>query len=140
LIRHKKILLIDEEVIIRCSYGGVGDRLWVRETFFDNSFKPKDKENVLYRSDGEFQEQIPEEYIGAKWTPSIFMPRWASRIDREITGLGAERLQEITKMDARAEGSHFAPNYLESFQELWDSLNGKKYPWKGNWWVWKISW
>ena len=130
---------------IKCPYGQVGDRLWVRETWFDNSFYPDDRDNVLYRADGEFQEQIPEEYEGAKWAPSIHMFRWASRITLEITEVRVERLQEITKEDIKAEGLGMPslPNshlpYFK-FKDLWDSLNAKRgYGWEVNPWVWVIS-
>ncbi len=83
---------------------------------------------------------------------SIFMPRWASRITLEITGVRVERLQEITAEDCIAEGipsrgmeANGKPNvastimYIHDYEQLWDSINGKKHPWKSNPWVWVIE-
>lgn len=95
----------------KCPAGQVGDRLWARETWgitFDpvgggNTFTSNNSGTVRYRADytlGGVIGPVPE-----KWKPSIFMPRWASRITLEVTGIRVERLQEITEADAKAEGA-----------------------------------
>lgn len=120
-----------EIMTIKCPYGQVGDWLRVKETF---STHP-----THYRADG-YELQDGE----GQWHPSIFMPRGASRITREITGIRAERLQDITPEDCILEG--ISPNYTVRiglpvlFAHLWDSLNAKRgYSWVSSPWVWVIS-
>lgn len=123
--------------IAYCRYGGAGDRLWVKETFqhVGNllAISPK---YCRYRADGEEQPVGP-------WKPSIFMPRWASRIMLEITGVRVERLQDISKSDCIAEGmtglEDVHAGWHQSYAQLWDSINAKKHPWNINPWVWVIS-
>ena len=92
---------------IACPYGQPGDRLWVKETFQLHTTGAGIR--VTYRAGGpdRFVEP-PEEWDGIPddnhWRPSLFMPRWASRITLEITGVRVERLQAITEADAKAEG------------------------------------
>jgi len=137
------------ELVIKCPYGGIGDLLWVRETwkpsetiFFKGNGKPA---LVYYKADGEAFTGQRQDF---KWKSSMFMPRWASRITREITGLRAERVQEITWRDCKREGavtekmpfSVFEEPWKDAFERLWDSLNAKRgYGWYFNPWVWPIS-
>ena len=146
-------------------HGQPGDVLWVRETFkhFGNSWKhpgnPKLKSNkvkalVKYKADGEVREcgewgtfeDAPEQKWWdtgkSHWSPSIFMPKWACRLRLEVTDVRVERLQDITTEQIIAEGlstkfrEHEACCHLEEkFIELWDSINGKTYPWESNPWV-----
>jgi len=48
--------------------------------------------------------QMDHDWRGAKWKPSIHMPKWASRITLNVVDVRAERVQDITEDDAIAEG------------------------------------
>lgn len=102
---------------IECPYGRPGDRLWVRETWADvtrafQSYDCEDIQNVAFRADGSvyvaggaYLEKLGDSGIFVKkWKPSIFLPRYASRITLEITSIRVERLQAISEADAMAEG------------------------------------
>ena len=132
-----------------CPYGQPGDRLWVKEEWgvapCNNSFPPSEiplssARHVDYKADEERYWSVHVD----KWRPSIFMPRWASRITLEIVDVWVERLQEITDEDIWNEGAIFNKG-IESyhaqskFKALWDFTNGKEYPWKNNPWVWCIK-
>lgn len=100
---------IDELSELPCPYGAVGDRLWVQEswaagccespteiTCAPSAMNPR--ETALYYAACNY----PQTQF--KWRPSIHMPRWASRITLEVIGVRVERLQEISEIDAIAEG------------------------------------
>lgn len=84
------------------------------------------------------------------WNPSIHMPRWASRITLQVTNVRVERLQDISELDARAEGApellsvdggyleHPMGCYRDGFQHLWTSINGPG-SWDTNPWVWVVE-
>lgn len=123
-----------------CPYGQPGDHLWVRETH-SVRIKPEDASDgvgrVWYAADG-------VEYLGGlKWTPSIHMFRWASRILLEIVSVRVERLHDISRGDAMAEGCPF-PNMAQGddprkwYADLWNSINGPG-SWDANPWVWVIE-
>lgn len=93
-------------------YGRPGDRLWVREAWQHSNYPygPYDPDcSVFYRADyfsdphgadGEKSEEGKYRF----WKPSIHMPRTASRIDLEVVSVRIERLNDISEMDAIAEG------------------------------------
>lgn len=130
-----------------CPYGRPGERLWVRETWSRAKLYPASHE-LFYRADGECNgRQLSLSYIEreGRWRPSIHMPRWASRIDLEITAVRVERLQEISVGDCCEEG---APIYDGDegqthavqtwYRELWEQINGPG-SWDLNPWVWVIE-
>lgn len=139
----------------KCPFGAIGDRLWVRETWLVDLVGslaqfPREEllDNLYYRADGSFCEQIPEcacaEVGKPKWKPSIHMPRWASRIELEITGVRVERVQSISSADCIAEGLEPTlrnePPAKQRFRELWDSINADRgVGWQVNPWVWVIE-
>lgn len=88
---------------IPCPYGTEGDMLWVREAWARD---PKDETRILYRADRTAAEwrQYAGEAHPIKWSPSILMPKTASRSLLRITGITVELLQDISDWDAIAEG------------------------------------
>lgn len=134
----------------RCPYGAPGDRLWVRETWApispDEERRPIRECRIEYRADtsaarpGGWDEDT-DDPEAARWRPSIHMPRWASRLTLEVTGVRVERVQDISEDDARAEGVYpYADNPRRFFQELWNSINGARgYGWNSNPWVWVVE-
>ena len=131
-------------------HGMRGDRLWVRETWAPcSTFDASEESGAIYREDNWRNGCEPN----AKWRPSIHMPRWASRITLEVTGVRVERLQDISEADARAEGlpvhvvehtfrkcyrddSGRAARRIKCFQDLWDSIASPEHSWAANPWVW----
>ena len=121
-------------------FPNTGDRLWVRETWGEHILDIGDTRQdrwFVYRAD---EKQKPSDnQIDMPWKPSISMPRWASRITLEVTTVRVEKLQEIKPEDAIREGyptdaekAYGRETYIDWFKELWNSINGKKYPWESN--------
>ena len=160
----------DEE--IRCPYGQPGDRLWVRESYrlptgqADGARLDKMGPKAIgelaveagysrpwcptkYEADA----HATAEYNAREWggwgryRSARFMPKWASLLTLEVTGIRVERVQEISATDAQAEGV-FAGDERTSgvtlrsrFRVLWDSINGKRKgcSWADNPWVWVVE-
>lgn len=105
-------------------YGQPGDRIWVRETFYafgrwETRYSPKKKRDEwhfvdltieagfkhLFEQPAQWKRSKRETVTPTWWKrPAIFMPRAASRITLEVTGVRVERLQDISEADAKAEG------------------------------------
>ena len=124
-----------------------GDRLWVRETWTAAMHEPTGPADCLYRAD---DNGGVEDLAEAKWTPSIHMPRWASRITLPLVSVRVERVQSISEGDAIAEGlrrsdygwtdgisGYDTVSAREAFRELWDSIYGT---WDANPWVAVYEW
>jgi hypothetical protein len=119
-----------------CPYAE-GQKLWVRETFayvgpgsgselpdhVEERSRPENHlpANCWYRATRE------DEPI--RWTPAIHMPRWASRITLEVTGVRIERLHAITEADAIDEGSLTLDNdwLREQFPAYFTELDAVPY-------------
>lgn len=135
--------------LVPCPYGAPGDLLWVRETFRSGRVDglPGD---AVYQADHPGLKSPPGSY-GRPWKPSIHMPRWASRLTLEITGVRVERLQDISEADARAEGMQACRDDWsrhgdfdetladrDLFEVLWEHINGPD-SWTVNPWVWIVE-
>jgi hypothetical protein len=132
----------------KCTLGRSGDGLWVKEAFrlfnsfvecacYDDCSCASKNGRPIYRANCNSED---------KWTPSIHMPRWASRITLEIVSVRAQRLLDITEEDAiaegcspetRAEGTLFRgsihpvkgthkvfPCAKAAYRDIWESING----------------
>jgi hypothetical protein len=146
--------LDDPNAVLACPYGVPGDRLWVRETW--SAIPVYEVDNGVYEA-GEPYHKVPKEkpsnahviYAAdtdaeGPFRPSIHMPRWASRILLEVDSVRVERLNDISELDAKAEGCF--PRETEdgwlscrtAFCELWEAINGPD-SWDANPWVWVVE-
>lgn len=139
-----------------CPYGQPGNYLWVKETWAHPVRGCEFQNGVSYRAD---HIDPSGDASPIKWRPSIFMPRWASRINLLIKNVRVERLQEISEADAIAEGTEVPsvlltgstyPNLsyeidgpstiVDYYHQLWDHINAKRgYSWASNPWVFVIE-
>lgn len=152
-----------------CPYGKPGDILYVKETWLPEIAHScsvdscdcsdvwvnylADGLNIYYR-DHEIPPHwtMPAASLKGKNVPSLFMPRWASRILLEITEVRVERLNDISQSDAIAEGAPPSHPTIDNvsrefgftdwsrswFGQTWESINGKD-SWNANPWVWVIT-
>lgn len=144
-----------------CPYGEVGDLLYVRETWRTESRRDDQKPSEIPTSalvsfDADYTCE-PNDGCRGKTRVSIHMPRWASRLTLEITGVRIERLNDISEADALAEGIMFVEptmdddaeyqfeeggdifsSAVEAYRYLWAKINGPD-SWDANPWVWAVS-
>ncbi|MBR8221252.1 hypothetical protein [Burkholderia ambifaria] len=171
----------DGEWGCKSPFGEPGDWMWVRESGVISKLRGNLEKPGLFRHDVPTTPTIGHYWVEetrapgasynvancsresalscycAKACPSIHMPRWASRITLEITGVRVERLNDCSEDDARAEGSEAigitfrddadgTPHLIESlggpyrdgFRILWERINGAG-AWNANPWVWVIQ-
>lgn len=140
-----------DDAFIECPYGKPGDILWVRETWAKDIYG----KTFSLKAHGH---RLPG---GSKWKPSIHMAKDLAQLWLQITDIRAERIEEISEADCKAEGilrgksvsgmqsNLYFKNYLtspaefitdpkESFKSLWVSINGFD-SWEDNPWVWVVS-
>lgn len=142
--------LTHTELLDLCPFGHVGDRLWVKETWNALYPQPNDipwyhhelgavkaREAIasgvtaqpLYRArknDPDYP-TADDMAVGFKWQSPRFMPRWASRLTLEVTGVSVERLHDITNAEAIDEGvttlpeawlAKFWPDYVRECDQI----------------------
>ena len=129
---------------VKCKYGGPGDRLWVRETWgVHRCIEQAYQRDRCQVGVGLLHYKADEGCHPVKrWRPCIHMPRWASRIALEVTGVRVERVQEISVEDALAEGMLASDPYklAGEYEALWNEINAKRgYGWDVNPWVWVVE-
>lgn len=142
-----------------CPYGKPGDRLWARETWqhvyrtYDGQCltSPPDKACVHFI---EYAATVVDGEHPPRWRSPIHMPRWASRITLEITGVRVERVQDIGEFDAFWEGVDYptppdglsknetlewlSRGIVDEYAKLWDRIHGAG-AWDRNDWVWVVE-
>ena len=153
-----------------CPYGKPGDVLWVRETFAGFIQTSYEYDEWREAETDELRDQYPMtiEYratsksVPEKWRPSLFMPRWASRLTLEITGVRVERLNDISEYDSVEEGINYhcqtcgythrdaklyldhdlcgkpMPKAQDEYRGVWQAINGPG-SWDENPWVWVLD-
>ena len=158
--KHTEQLSIAERTCPIC----LGDVLYIRETWTEECGK------YYYRADYDSDYLDPCETLSGgypascrnhpgcdgcmatstriHWHPSIHMPKEAARIWLKVTDVRVERLQEITEVQAQAEGCNSglltgACTARGQFEDLWNSTVKKsdldRYGWDANPWVWVIE-
>ena len=140
-----------------CHYGTIGDQLWVKETWRTweslDHVKPSNLENgviIDYAAGGNSVGAFLVCDVSKKWRSSLFMQKRFSRIQLEITDIRIERLNDISKDDAVAEGikqhklmliklfEHKNMSDINAYMNLWESINGIG-SWAKNPFVWCVS-
>lgn len=173
-----RVIIRPEEAIVDRIYPRVqrGNRLWVRETWKHADWTEDGYPYICHAADNstrlyenypvEWADRLAERWAELSapanytidgmaadrtWRPSIFMPRWACRLELAVTGIRVERVQDINNADAIAEGCPGGPDVegyseanpadpYEEYAILWDKLNAPRgFGWNENPWVWVIE-
>ena len=143
-----------------CPYGKPGDRLWVREAW-------RTRQDYDDLPPGKMPHDTPIQYEADRYRSAagfepgrlrqgLFMPRWASRMELEITNVRQQQLQDISEQDAAAEGVQVVrygvkeDDYLadeededllgavDLYRAVWESLHGVG-SWDQNPWIWVVT-
>lgn len=139
-----------------CPYGKPGENLWIKESWCHWDADRREPAACWYRTD-----TLPSDFP-LRWKGPRYMPRWASRLTLEITGIRVERVQAIDKLDALAEGIEgervirgtmntsdgkvrtgewIDGTARDGFRNAWDAINGRRpgCAWRDNAWVWVVE-
>ncbi len=111
----------------KCPYGQVGDTLWCKETWMTDKkydlLKPSEIPDVgrivplwYWASGNHYADKVSQ---GAgRIRPSIFMPRWASRITLTSTSIKAQRPIDLTEEEAILEGVKDKSDFIEGIKRI----------------------
>lgn len=144
------------DLLDKCPYGKAGDYIYMREPLY-HGFGGV----AYYRDDLTMvRHALTGEPITWRWKKdvltSIFMPKEAARSVYQYASISVERVQDISRDDAKAEGvsgvwknppeneEHYARvmlnPYVANYSVLWDKINAERgYPWESNPWVWVLN-
>lgn len=160
IFQRRKSGTIDQftysEFMDTCPYGKAGDYCYMREPlmrgFGDVAYYADDNRMVRHVLTGE--------PITWRWKrdllTSIFMPREAARLIYRYVEIRVEKVQDISRNDAKAEGAkgvwknppenkdHYTKvllnPYVANYSIIWDKINAERgYPWNSNPWVWVLK-
>ncbi len=149
-----------------CPFGKPGDRLWLKEEWAMDQVHhlryPRHGNELFTRWFAADESRAGPTNCNdqrGEWRSSVYMPRWAARINVEVTDVRVERVQDISDDDAELEGidmhdcmsagemrqyykcGEFTAEYPSLvFEQLWDSINKKRgFGWDVNPFVWCVS-
>lgn len=143
----------------------VGDKIFVKETWFGNNPTMGDYERIrkdagdnfdydkfikIWNERTTYRSDHPDAPV--KWNSSIHMLQWASRLTLEITGVEVKRVQDVTEYEAKALGevvswldkngkdvNHFMlPTQKQGFFRNFRAIYGDEF-FESNPWVWLYS-
>ncbi len=135
----------------------VGDHLYLKEPYRFQIY-PYQVPALQYKDDNKTflspeHAAYMKKRVKDKWISPISLPKFAARTWFEVTRVWVERVQDISELDALAEGvdgervvhgklNGVEGDYVEGscrdgFKALWDSINKKNgFGWDVNPWVW----
>lgn len=127
-----------------------GEILYMKEPYFLVLKDDGQLSGILYKFDDIPQDEMGEELRnGWPWNNKMFMPAKYARYFITITNVRAERLQDITRSEIRAEGLecperlrsddleyNYKQWYPDEWIKLWNYINKPPYSWEYNPWVW----
>lgn len=155
-------LLSDENGVewpIRCPFGEVGEKLWVREPVvihedhrglgFVTGVVGDEKVRVRYLADNHISDWLPYPNRLTLLRVGDGVPngcyRECARKAVEVTHIAIERIQDITDLGAVAEGivvsdTSGSEPHRAKFSQIWDQIyKSRGYGWKHNPFVWVVS-
>ncbi len=123
----------------KCPYGKVGDKIYVREKLINWSESERFVNGAYYADETKV---IPNDGRVNTWgwkTNTLsprFMPKWATRIWREIAGIRLEILKEISDDDIICEGFKTREEFYETIIKINQAKNPEEFLGK---WVWVLD-